>query len=196
MIWPLAFCWSWLAFVLQKLVIFGLPSAAVPVLQHTLQTCPFVFVMYMVYVRDWGFSQTIFSTFLAFSHFMKMHSYTMVNRDLREKKDKQYPSNVTVANYFHYLVAPTLVYQTSYPLIPAFRPWYFIQKVITMFVQLLFMYLLIEDQILPTLALQKPILETTLRLMFILAVFNVALFEIIFDTILNGFAELSQFADR
>lgn len=50
---------------------------------------------------------------------------------------------------------------------------------------------MIEDYILPTLALQKPILETTMRLMFSLAIFNVALFEIIFDTILNGFAEIS-----
>ena len=41
---------------------------------------------------------------------MKMHSYNMVNRDLREKKDKVYPGNVTAANYLHYLAAPTLVY--------------------------------------------------------------------------------------
>jgi len=60
-----------------------------------------------------------------------------------------------------------------------------------MIVQLVFLYLMIEDYILPTLALQKPILETTMRLMFSLAIFNVALFEIIFDTILNGFAEIS-----
>ena len=47
MVWPLAFCWSWFAFVLQKLVLIGLPGLVVTILGHTFQTCPFVFVVYM-----------------------------------------------------------------------------------------------------------------------------------------------------
>jgi hypothetical protein len=47
---------------------------------------------------------------MLFAHFMKMHSYTMVNRDLRESKDKAYPGNITARNYLTYLIMPVLVY--------------------------------------------------------------------------------------
>lgn len=56
---------------------------------------------------------------------MKMHSYIMVNRELHLCKAQglykddpsviEYPNNVTFGNYFYFLWAPTLVYQTQYP---------------------------------------------------------------------------------
>lgn len=56
---------------------------------------------------------------------MKMHSYMMVNSELRMCKEnglfpddvsvKEFPQNVTFGRYFYYLWAPTLIYQTEYP---------------------------------------------------------------------------------
>jgi hypothetical protein len=111
----------------------------------------FVFVMVMVFVRDWGFSQILFITILAFSFFMKMHSYTMVNRDLAESKDKDYPANITAFNFFMYMCSPVLVYQTSYPRTAKFRLSYFAWKTVYLFMNLTFAYLLVAEHVVPVL---------------------------------------------
>ena len=56
---------------------------------------------------------------------MKMHSYTVVNRDYRKnyletkgKEEKQisnYPNNITLKDFTLYLAYPTLIYMYNFP---------------------------------------------------------------------------------
>lgn len=45
----------------------------------------FAYAMYMVFTRDWCSTHATFSCFLACTHFMKMHSYTQINKKYREQ---------------------------------------------------------------------------------------------------------------
>ena len=135
---------------------------------------------------------------LVLTHFMKMHSYTLVNRDLRETKDALYPKNVNINNFLYYLLAPTLVYQINYSTIPKFRPIYFTKKLILFIVQFLSLYNVISDSIIPVLAQVHELnyLEVFSRLIFPVLICYLMIFFILFEQILNLFAEMARFGDR
>lgn len=203
LVWPGVFIYSWLAFVLQLMILAGLPKFLASFLQHLTQSVMFLTASCLVLVRDWGFSQTLFVLVLTFTHFMKMHSYTMINRDLRrcylaDPKNSEYPANITVKDYFIYLVTPALVYQTKYPTRPNFRLSYFLLKALLLLVEITSVYMLISEYMIPVVIKSNDLsfIEIYLKLIVPCVVAYMLMFLIIFEQILNLFAELSYFGDR
>lgn len=197
-LWVGVFIYCWLAFLLQIFIIKGLNETASLVFQHLSQTFMFIVTIFVGFTRNWGFAQTLFSLMLTLTHFMKMHSYTLANRDLRESKNKAYPSNVNPANFLYYLTAPTLVYQIEYSTNSAFRPDYFSKKLLLFVVQFLSLYNVISDCILPVIADIHHLnyLEAFSKLIFPVFVCGLMIFFILFEQILNLFGEIVKFGDR
>jgi len=73
-------CRSFTSFALQKLILVGLSPVAAEVLQHLTQAGLFVFSPYIILRENWCSSHAAFVIMQACVHFMKMHSYTTVNR--------------------------------------------------------------------------------------------------------------------
>ena len=203
LIWPGVFLYTWLAYGLQLLILKGLPQSLATIIQHSSQSLMFILATYIVFIRDWGFTQTLFIVLLTFTHLMKMHSYTLVNRDLRREHLKnpnksKYPHNLTMRNYLEFLVTPALIYQAEYPRRQYFRRNYFILKTILLFVEIVCMYMLITENILPSIMLAGKISFLDLYIKLIvpcLLAYNLG-FLVLFEQILNLFGELSLFGDR
>ncbi|KAI8075270.1 MBOAT, membrane-bound O-acyltransferase family-domain-containing protein [Gongronella butleri] len=109
----------------------------------------------------------------------------------------RYPNNVTLHNYIDYLLIPSLVYWMDYPRTNRIRPGYVIEKSIATFASFFLLYITTERYILPT--LYDPKLsedQVILHLLFPFLINYLFIFYIIFECILNAFAELSRFADR
>lgn len=88
MVWPLFFGWSFTSFLLQKMVLLGVPSPVIIIFQHLTQSGLFIFSSYMILTRNWCSSHAAFVIMQACVHFMKMHSYTSVNRDFKEQRER------------------------------------------------------------------------------------------------------------
>jgi hypothetical protein len=56
------------------------------ILQHATQAGLFIFSSVLILNKDWCSTHAAFVILQASAHFMKMHSYTTVNRDYREQK--------------------------------------------------------------------------------------------------------------
>jgi sterol O-acyltransferase len=201
--WPLFSLWTYLALILQWLVLKGMPNKLAIIFQHCTQSLMFVFTFYIVITRDWGVSQSLFVSALVLVHFMKMHSYTLTNRDLREKwfvdpNSSKYPHNLTVRNFTYFLVAPTLVYQIDYPKRPYFRKWYFLGKLSLAATQLMFLYIMVVEFIRPVLVKGSEIsyIEKVTQLTMPFLLFYIMNFLLVFEQILNIFGELVCFGDR
>lgn len=198
LLWFGIFSYCWMAFALQLLIIKGLDRTLTVIFQHVTQSVMFLFIIILAFTRDWGLTQTLFSHLLVITHFMKMHSYTLVNRDLRLSNDSVYPGNICARDYMYYLIAPTLVYQTNYCTNPKFRPAYFIKKFVLFIVQFWSLYNLISDCILPVLNDVNSLsaVEVLSRLIVPVLICYLMIFFILFEQILNAFGELVKFGDR
>ena len=201
-VWPLCSLYCWTAWLLQQLVLSGLHNVIRVFLQHLTQSFMFLVAAYLILSNDWGFSQTTFVTMLVLTHFMKMHSYTVSNRNMREEWLRQpgcnpYPSNLTASNFFWFMVAPALIYQPQYPYRP-FRHWYFWSKILQVTLYLMMVYVLTSELIYPIVqqAANCSYLECLVRLIVPCICLVLFLFLVIFDLILNLFAEMAGFADR
>lgn len=86
LVWPMFFAWSFTSFFLQKLILLGIPSTLALILQHLTQAGLFIFSLGLILTKDWCSTHAAFVILQACAHFMKMHSYTTVNRDYREQK--------------------------------------------------------------------------------------------------------------
>ncbi|KAI8388190.1 MBOAT, membrane-bound O-acyltransferase family-domain-containing protein [Radiomyces spectabilis] len=109
----------------------------------------------------------------------------------------RYPNNVTLMNYLDYLLVPSLVYWMEYPRTDRIRPWYILEKAMATTGSFLFLYVTTERWILPKLYdphMSEP--RVIVELMFPFMINYLFIFYIIFECILNAFAELSRFADR
>lgn len=80
------FLWSFTSFFLQKLIILGISDNLALVLQHVTQFGLFLFSSVLILNKNWCSTHAAFVILQACAHFMKMHSYTTVNRDYREQK--------------------------------------------------------------------------------------------------------------
>ncbi|KAI8089810.1 membrane bound O-acyl transferase [Halteromyces radiatus] len=108
-----------------------------------------------------------------------------------------YPNNVTLKNYIDYLLVPSLVYWMEYPRTNRIRPWYIFEKTMATFASFLLLYITTERYILPK--LYDPTLSelhVIFELLFPFMINYLFIFYIIFECILNAFAEISRFADR
>lgn len=122
-----------------------------------------------------------------------------------------YPNNLTLANYIDYLYVPTLCYELEYPRTPhGIRWWFLAEKVAATFSCIFLLYVTSESYIVPPLRHAKAELEkqSEWRMMAFVAAESVGLlmfpfmlaiilvFLIIFEFVLNAFAEITCFADR
>jgi sterol O-acyltransferase len=64
-------------------------------------------------------------------------------------KTVTWPSNVTLANFWDYLLIPTLVYELSYPRTKAIRPLYLLEKALATFGTFFVIYVITEHWIMP-----------------------------------------------
>ncbi|CAO3662247.1 unnamed protein product [Umbelopsis vinacea] len=108
-----------------------------------------------------------------------------------------FPNNITLMNYLDYLLVPSLVYWMEYPRTDRIRPWYIFEKTVATLGSFLLLYVTTERYILPklydpTMSEMRVIVE----LLFPFMINYLLIFYIIFECILNAFAELSMFADR
>ncbi|KAI8059931.1 MBOAT, membrane-bound O-acyltransferase family-domain-containing protein [Gilbertella persicaria] len=109
----------------------------------------------------------------------------------------RYPDNVTLLNYLDYLIVPSLVYWMEYPRTDKIRVWYIFEKTTATLGSFLILYVTTERFILPKLYdpnMSEP--RVILELLFPFMINYLFIFYIIFECILNAFAELSRFADR
>lgn len=82
------FAWSFTSFLLQKLIIRGIPNILATIIQHSTQFGLFLFSSVLILNKNWCSTHAAFVILQACAHFMKMHSYTTVNRDYREQKEQ------------------------------------------------------------------------------------------------------------
>eukprot|EP00062_Callorhinchus_milii_P018887 gi/632972944/ref/XP_007902907.1/ PREDICTED: diacylglycerol O-acyltransferase 1-like [Callorhinchus milii] len=116
-----------------------------------------------------------------------------------------YPDNLTVADLYYFLLAPTLCYQMNFPRSPKIRMRFLLRRILEMFFMTQLILGLIQQWILPvTRATMKPFTEMELTLLvdhlLLLAIPNhfiwIVFFYGFFHSTLNFIAELMQFADR
>jgi diacylglycerol O-acyltransferase-1 len=146
---------------------------------------------------------------------MKIISYHVVNAELRQRwkerigedpyPDCPYPKNITLRNVAYFWVAPTLCYQPTYPLIEAFRPKFFIKRLVELGAALAMMHILTDQYAIPTVKnSMKPInelnlmgmIERLLKLSISSLYIWLLAFYALFHSFLNAFAELVRFGDR
>ncbi|KAJ1951420.1 Sterol O-acyltransferase 2 (Sterol-ester synthase 2) [Linderina macrospora] len=156
-------------------------------------------------------------------NWMKVHSYLSTNRKLSilqllkleaiKKHDSPdtsehdshlirstvtFPSNVTFQNFAMFQLSPTLVYELEYPRTPHIRWGYVLEKILGTLGIFFVFYIVVAHLVVPRLEAMpdRGILVTTIHLMGPMATCWLLFFFITFDSIANGFAELTRFADR
>lgn len=121
-----------------------------------------------------------------------------------------YPSNLTVENFFDYLLCPTLCYELEYPRNRSRNYLELFYKVLAVFGCIFLMTVTSEEFIIPVLdeshirlqeneyLLDKSLIfaETVSRLLFPFMVTFLLVFLVIFEYALGAFAEITCFADR
>ncbi|KAF9327517.1 hypothetical protein BGZ91_001432 [Linnemannia elongata] len=117
--------------------------------------------------------------------------------DLKCQNGELWPANVTVANFFDYLIVPSLIYELQYPRTSRIRPLYVFEKSVATLGTFTLLYLTTEHYIYPVVF--DPTISPLRALVLLLIPFMMnylMIFYIIFECICNAFAELSCFADR
>ncbi|RKP02520.1 hypothetical protein CXG81DRAFT_10680 [Caulochytrium protostelioides] len=109
-----------------------------------------------------------------------------------------FPQNVTVANFVDYLLIPRLVYNLDYPRTDGIRWDYLLGKVAGFAMSFAFLYMDIEFCIMPVLNRLTTLSFTgaVINLIMPMMVAYMMVFVIIFEFILNAFAEVTCYADR
>ncbi|KAI7875901.1 hypothetical protein K492DRAFT_135997 [Lichtheimia hyalospora FSU 10163] len=126
-----------------------------------------------------------------------MESEVSFLQDELVQGNARYPENITFANYFDYLLVPSLVYSMEYPRTEKIRPWYVFEKTVATLGSFLLLYITTERYILPKLYDPNTSdLRVSIELLLPFMTNYLLIFYIIFECILNGFAEISRFADR
>ncbi|GAA5899424.1 hypothetical protein JCM6882_009113 [Rhodosporidiobolus microsporus] len=114
------------------------------------------------------------------------------------KKGVRFPDNVTWYNFIDYLLVPTLVYELEYPRTTSIRPLYLLEKVTATFGTFSLLVLIVEHYVLPvnTGAGDASFVSNLLDLALPFTLCYILIFFIIFECILNFFAEITYFSDR
>lgn len=129
-----------------------------------------------------------------------------------------YPRNLTWANYFDFLLCPTLCYEIEYPRIPTINWTSLISKIVAVFGCIFLLTITSEDFILPVLvdaqgrlaalaasstsatqSVSETLLilaETISWLLFPFMLTFLLVFLVIFEYVLGAMAEITRFADR
>ncbi|CAA93593.1 acyl-CoA-sterol acyltransferase Are1 [Schizosaccharomyces pombe] len=116
-----------------------------------------------------------------------------------------YPDNINFFNYVDYLLVPSLVYSMEFPRVAHFRWHYMAFKAGSTFGLLALTLALVDWYFVPSAVAVKdldfigklriaPLLMN--KIMFPAIILYLIMFYLIFDCILNAFAEITKFADR
>eukprot|EP00697_Spironema_sp_BW2_P015919 gnl/Spiro4/6962_TR3611_c0_g1_i1.p1 gnl/Spiro4/6962_TR3611_c0_g1~~gnl/Spiro4/6962_TR3611_c0_g1_i1.p1 ORF type:complete len:519 (+),score=160.66 gnl/Spiro4/6962_TR3611_c0_g1_i1:35-1591(+) len=110
----------------------------------------------------------------------------------------KYPQNVTFANYLDFLLVPTLVYEPYYPRNKERRWGFLAGYMLGCFGCMVLLYTTVNRFMFPIFVKLRELdfLESLFRLALPSVVCWCLLFFIVFHCILNGFAEITRFADR
>ncbi|KAJ1721214.1 Sterol O-acyltransferase 2 (Sterol-ester synthase 2) [Coemansia erecta] len=110
----------------------------------------------------------------------------------------RFPQNMTLANYCMFQLSPALVYELEYPRTAKIRWGYVIEKMAGTAGIFVVFYIVVAHLMIPHLERMSEtgVVITTLHLMGPMATCWLLFFFITFDSIANGFAELTRFADR
>ncbi|KAJ2964686.1 hypothetical protein NQZ79_g463 [Umbelopsis isabellina] len=173
-----------------------------------------IYPSYIVYTKIYHPMVGSAALVIALILFLKLISYSLVNRELRQmylegnsetQEASKYPRNITVFDILYFWWAPTLCYQPAYPRSPKFRTTFFLKRVGELVVCLVTMYLLAEQYAKPTLenslkALEESnyivIIERVLKLSTTAVVIWLLMFYALFHSFLNALSEVLRFGDR
>lgn len=207
-VWPLFHVWTYLAYILQIMILRDYPRIICVIFQNSTQLGIFVFTTYICLYSNMCCTHNLFTLAQCLVHFFKMHSYTQTNRDYREnflsrntngeKQISSYPENINFQNFLYFLRAPTFVYQESYPRNSEFRISYVILKILKAIFFFVICYYVYTEHIETTLEimLHTSLFELVARLYFPICIVCFSLFYLIFECVLPAYAELSNFGDR
>ncbi|KAJ2608958.1 Sterol O-acyltransferase 2 (Sterol-ester synthase 2) [Coemansia sp. RSA 1365] len=110
----------------------------------------------------------------------------------------RFPETQTLANYAMFQLCPVLVYEVEYPRTTHIRWGYVAEKMAGTVGIFAVFYIIVAHLMIPHLERmpESGVLLTTVHLMGPMATCWLLFFFITFDSIANGFAELTRFADR
>ncbi|KAJ2664794.1 Sterol O-acyltransferase 2 (Sterol-ester synthase 2) [Coemansia sp. RSA 1199] len=110
----------------------------------------------------------------------------------------RFPETQTLSNYAMFQLCPTLVYEIEYPRTSRIRWGYVAEKMAGTVGIFIVFYIVVAHLVIPHLERMHEVglLLTTVHLMGPMATCWLLFFFITFDSIANGFAELTCFADR
>lgn len=201
--------WTFVAVPLQALIAKDIiPSRGVGswLIRHIISLSPILIGVKICTMKSWPNFQI--ATFLAHATvlFMKMHSYLAHNAELHEKslskkrtdKVSNYPSNVTLSDFAHFLLCPTLIYKTSYPKTPKIRWSFVFDRTIGILVIVSMIYINIDMYMFPVIRQIRtvPFFDAFTKLLLPISLTTILLFFLVFEYILHWFAEITRFADR
>jgi hypothetical protein len=207
-VWPLFHLWTYLAYILQIMILKNYPKIFCLIFQNLTQAGIFIFTTYICLYSNMCTSHVLFTLTQCLIHFFKMHSYTQTNRDYREnflmnlkfgeKKISSYPENINFTNFLYFLRAPTFVYQESYPRNENFRISYVILKFLKAIFCVVICYYIYTEHIESSIdiMLETSVFELVARLYFPIFIVCFSLFYLIFECVLPAYAELARFGDR
>ena len=132
------------------------------------------------------------------------------NRDFREKylnkelylnKDKKissYPQNINLANFRYFLRAPTFVYEESYPRSGPFNLKYLILKFLIAVFIIVELYYIYTERIEPVILKFDELyfIDLIIRIYIPVVLHTLLMFYLLFECVLQAYAELSTFGDR
>ena len=150
---------------------------------------------------------------------LKICSYALTNRDLRQARMHAtpsrilpsvystcpYPRNITLGNLSYFWWAPTLVYQPVYPRSTSFRSGFFLKRVMETIGLSTFIWIASAQYAAPLLRNSLDTMQTlrwasiaerVMKLSTISLVIWLAGFFALFHSFLNALAEVTQFGDR
>eukprot|EP01069_Polyplicarium_translucidae_P006442 Polyplicarium_translucidae@DN2966_c0_g1_i1.p2 len=178
----------------------------VRILQHSSQTFVIAYAVVACLYNDWAIIPSTFILMISSIYFMKMHSFVESNlewleaeKKATEERNPDYPANLTLGNYAHYMICPVLVYETSYPKSDhSFRWRYFLQKVFFLTTAIVLLYVVATTAIIPVSeqSLTMPLLIVIVKLAIPMLVADMLVFFLLFECICNGLAELANYGDR
>ena len=183
-------------------------------------TAMLLFATYVVYYKIHNPGLGVFTELHSVVVWLKVCSYAFTNRDLRQAmlnnepgttslpalyKTCPYPKNITFKNLSYFWWAPTLVYQPVYPMNKTRRWDFIVKRMAEFFLLCVVIWVTIAQYAAPLLQnslgdISKlnliNVLERVLKLSTISLVCWLAGFFALFQSFLNGLAEIVYFADR
>lgn len=143
--------------------------------------------------REWKPLQT--GTFMAHILVLSMKMFSFASHSIQHGNGRE----DSLMAFIYFIVAPTLVYRPVYPRTVRIRWSYLADRTMGIVAMIVMLYLLIHTQILPVLS-KVPHdcgrMEAIIALLLPFTLAYLIIFFLVFEYILNWFAEVSRFADR